>query len=153
MTHLRFHQNTKLGVFETGCRPIDLLKQIEPTLEFEDDEAPDFDWEALQAALTHLSHQAANPADRGKVWLWAAGDRNSSRLASASSHATYIETPDSERTEGQLAKQFAVDQPILFLLRQNGAEEKGWRGTPFYWPVVRAQSKTPTAIYTAETID
>ena len=43
--------------------------------------------------------------------------------------------------------------PMLFLLRQNGSEDKGWRGTPFYWPVIRAQQKTPTAIYTAETVD
>jgi hypothetical protein len=132
---------------------IHLLKQIEPTLEFEDDETPDFDWDAAEATLMHLSNQAADPDDRGKVWIWAANDRNSSRLASESSHATYIETPDSERTEGQIAKQYAIQQPILFLLRQNGSEEKGWRGTPFYWPVIRAQSQTPTAIYTAKTID
>jgi hypothetical protein len=132
---------------------IHMLKQIEPTLEFEDDETPDFDWDAAEAALTHLSNQAADPDDRGKVWIWAASDRNSSRLASESSHATYIETPDSERTEGQIAKKFAIQQPILFLLRQNGNEDQGWRGTPFYWPVIRAQSQTPTAIYTAKTID
>jgi hypothetical protein len=86
------------------------------------------------------------------VLLWAASDRNSARLASESSHATYIETPDSEKTEGQIAKAHAINQPILFLLRQNGSADKGWRGTPFYWPVIRAQSLTPPAIYTAETI-
>jgi hypothetical protein len=72
-------------------------------------------------------------------------------MDSGGSHATYIETPDSEKTEGQLAQQYAINHPILFLLRQNGAEEKGWRGTPFYWPVIRAQKFTPTVIYTAET--
>jgi hypothetical protein len=132
---------------------IDLLNQIQPTLHFVEDDAPVFDWEAAKAALTHLSHQAQAFDNRGKVLLWAATDRNSARLASESSHATYIETPDSERTEGQLTKAYAINNPILFLLRQNGLEEKGWRGTPFYWPVIRAQGKTPTAIYTAETID
>lgn len=44
-------------------------------------------------------------------------------------------------------------QPILFMLRQEGSVEKGWRGTPFYWPVIRAQRNTPTAIYASETID
>ena len=54
-----------------------------------------------------------------------------------------------------MTKEFAIDHPILFLLRQNGSDapDKGWRGTPFYWPVIRAQRRTPTAIYTAETID
>ena len=132
---------------------IDLLNRIEPTLEFPEDDAPPFDWDAAKAALTHLSQQAAHAADRGKVFLWAANDRNSARFASESSHATYIETPDSERTEGQLAKTHAINQPILFLLRQEGTEAKGWRGTSFYWPVIRAQIQTPVAIYTSETIE
>lgn len=131
---------------------LELLSMIEPTLHFPEDDAPPFDWDGARAALAHLSQQHPNPAERGKVLLWAAKDRNSARMASESSHATYIETPDSEKTEGQLAKTYAIDHPILFLLRQNGMEEKGWRDTPFYWPVVRAQSRTPTAIYTAETI-
>jgi hypothetical protein len=140
----------KLVPLETA---LELLNAIKPTMHFPEDDAPPFDWDAAEAALTHLSQQHPGPAERGKVLLWAAKDRNSSRLASESSHATYIETPDSEKTEGQLAKKFAINHPILFLLRQDGTEEKGWRGTPFYWPVIRAQTNTPTAIYTAETID
>ena len=132
---------------------IELLKQIMPTMEFPEDDAPMFDWDGAIAALAHLCHQHPVPAERGQVLLWAADGRDSARLASEGSHATYIETPDSEKTEGQIAKQYAIDHPILFLLRQEGSEAKGWRGTPFYWPVVRAQARTPTAIYTAETID
>lgn len=133
-------------------KAIELLNVIEQTMLFPEDDAPPFDWDGARAALVHLSQQHNNPAERGKVLLWAARDRNSSRLASESSHATYIETPDSEKTEGQLAKTYAKEHPILFLLRQNGSEDKDWRGTPFYWPVIRAQARTPTAIYTAETI-
>jgi hypothetical protein len=132
---------------------LDLLREIEPTIHFPEDDAPPFDWDGARAALAHLSQQAEDPVDRGKVLLWAADNRNSARLASESSHATYIETPDSERTEGQLAKAHAINHPIMFLLRQNGASDKGWRDTPFYWPVVRAQRQTPTAIYTSEIID
>jgi hypothetical protein len=132
---------------------LDLLRQIEPTMHFPEDDAPPFDWDSARAALAHLSQQHSNPAERGKVLLWAATNRSSARMARESSHATYIETPDSERTEGQIAKTYATDYPMLFLLRQDGTEDKGWRGTPFYWPVIRAQSRTPTAIYTAEIID
>jgi hypothetical protein len=131
---------------------LELLKEIEQTMNFPEDDAPPFDWGGARAALTHLSQQHPQSSERGKVLLWAAEDRNSARMASESSHATYIETPDSEKTEGQLAATYAIERPILFLLRQNGSEEKGWRGTPFYWPVIRAQSRAPTAIYTAETI-
>lgn len=132
---------------------LDFVSMIEPTLEFPEDDAPAFDWDALRAALTHLCQQHPDAAQRGQVLLWAANDRNSARLASEGSHAKYIETPDSEKTEGAMTKQYAIDHPILFLLRQNGTSEKGWRDTPFYWPVLRAQRNTPTAIYTADTID
>ena len=133
---------------------LDILTKIEPTLHFPEDDAPPFDWESAKAALIHLAQQHKDSSQRGKVWVWAARDRNSARMASPGSHATYIETPDSEKTEGRMAKTHAIDHPILFVLRQNGSDapEKGWRGTPFYWPVIRAQSNTPTAIYTAETI-
>jgi len=30
----------------------------------------------------------------------------------------------------------AIDVPVLMLLRQNGNESDGWRGLPFWWPVV-----------------
>jgi hypothetical protein len=132
---------------------LDLLDQIEPTLFFEDEDAPEFDWQSAKAALEHLAQQHSHPAKRGQVLLWAARDRDSGRLASLGSHATYIETPDSEKTEGQMAKSYAIESPIVFLLRQNGSEQKGWRGTPFYWPIIRAQTKAPTAVYTADTLD
>lgn len=130
---------------------LDLLVQIEPTLHTEDDALP-FDWNAARAALSHLAQQHPDPSERGQVLLWAARDRHSARMASESSHATYIETPDSEKTEGKLAREHAILHPILFLLRQEGEEAKGWLGTPFYWPVIRAQTKAPTVVYTAETI-
>lgn len=132
---------------------IELLDAIAPTLVFDEDEALHFDWDAAKAALTHLSYQHADTGQKGRVLLWAARDRNIGRLAGASSHATFIETPDSEKTEGRMASTYAIEHPILFLLRQDGSKEKGWQGTPFYWPVVRAQERTPTAVYTTETID
>ncbi|WP_215764623.1 Z1 domain-containing protein [Gluconobacter sp. P1D12_c] len=130
-----------------------LLRQIASTLLFEDaDDVSPFDWEAACAAIAHLSAQNPEKKQRGKIWLWAATGRNSARLASSSSHAKYIETPDSEKTEGRLAKTYAIDTPILFLLRQEGKADKGWRDTPFYWPVIRAQANTPTAIFATDTV-
>jgi hypothetical protein len=134
---------------------LDLLNRIQPTLLFEDDDAPPFDWDAARAALCHLCQQHPDASQRNKVLLWAAKDRNSARKSSSTSHTFggYIETPDSTKTEGQIAMNFAIDHPIFFLLRQNGSKEKGWNDTPFYWPVIRAQANAPTAIYTAETVE
>lgn len=146
--------NTEAPKLVPLATALDLLKEIEPTLHFPDDDALVFDWDSARAALTHLSLQAPRSADRGKVLLWAAKGRDSARRPSSKdSHVIYIETPDSEKTEGRLAKKHAIQHPMLFLLRQDGRVAQGWRDTPFYWPVIRAQANTPTAIYTAETID
>jgi hypothetical protein len=131
---------------------LEILSLIETTMNFPEDDAPPFDWDAARAALCHLCQQHPDPAERGKVFLWAARDRKSARMASPGSHATYIETPDSEKTEGKLARDHAINHPILFLLRQDGEKEKGWNDTPFYWPIIRAQRNTPTAVYTSDTI-
>ena len=32
-------------------------------------------------------------------------------------------------------------------IRENGAEDKGWRGTPFYWPVLVVQQNVRSAVY------
>jgi hypothetical protein len=50
-----------------------------------------------------------------------------------------------------VARQFAIDTPMLMLIRQNGLEEKGWRSTPFYWPIIVAQQNIRTAIFAHKT--
>ena len=133
---------------------LELLAKIAPTLEFDEaDEVKEFDWDAARAALRHLSHQHPDPEQHGKVLLWAANGRQASRLAGLGSHAKFVETPDSDKTEGVMARKHAINYPILFLLRQEGKKDDGWRDTPFYWPVIRAQANTPPVIYTSESID
>ena len=132
---------------------LELVQRIESTLVYEEDDARPFDWGAARAALRHLANQHPDPAEWGQVFLWAARGRESARLAGAGTHAKFIETPDSDKTEGELTRRYAVNHPILFLLRQEGQKSKGSRDTAFYWPVIRAQRNTPPVIYTAETID
>ena len=132
---------------------LDLLEAISETLVFEDEDAPEFDWDVARAALRYLSNLTTDEKQRGKVLVWATRGRKSSRLATEKSHATYIETPDSAKTEGLMATEFAIEHPILFLLGQEGTKEKGWRDTEFYWPVIRAQKLTPSTIYSTELDD
>lgn len=143
--------NAEVPVLISVETALELLAKIQPTL-LEEENTPPFDWDAARAVLAHLAQLHHKSAQRGLVYLWAAKGRNSARLASESSHATFIETPDSEKTEGRLTKKYAKQHPILFLLRQNGKESKGWRSTPFYWPVIRAQQITPVSVYASETI-
>lgn len=133
---------------------LDILRKIQKTLKFNDKEnSPIFNWEMAYSALTHLSLQNQDNNQKSKVLIWTATDRNSARLSSPGSHSIYIETPDSPKTEGLIAKKFAINHPILFLLRQNGKKENGWNDTPFYWPVIRAQTSAKTSIFALETIE
>lgn len=131
---------------------LDLLKEIENTLKFDEnvDTLP-FNWDMAYAALIHLSHQNQDESQRGKIWLWTAKDRNLKK-PSITSNAHIADSPDS-KTEVKLAHKYAIDSPILYLIRQNGKKEDGWNDTPFYWPVIRAQSNAKTSIFALETIE
>jgi hypothetical protein len=128
---------------------IALLSKTESAFEFADGYS--FDWEAARSSLTYLAGLSKG-VQANKVWLMTYTNRNIRRLAAETSHAEYIE-PDSTRTEGKVRKAFALDNPILILIRQNGDEEQGWRGGAFWWPVISAQQNTPTAIFAHETLN
>jgi hypothetical protein len=130
---------------------LDILRRIEPTLLMEEEEGYIFDWEAALSALQYLSSASHVPENRGKVWCLVRTDRNLSRKVTSGSHAVYSDAPDTTRTEGAVARQIAIDTPMLMLIRQNGLEKQDWRGTPFYWPVIVAQQNIRTSIYAHET--
>jgi len=44
----------------------------------------------------------------------------------------------------------ATHLPVLMLLRQNGREEDGWRGSAFYCPVLLTPMDTKTAMFANE---
>jgi hypothetical protein len=116
-----------------------------------EEEGYKFDWDAARAALTYMSQATSNPQHRDFVWCLVRQNRNISRRVASGSHAVYSDAPDTTRTEGDAARRVAIDMPMLMLIKQNGAEEQGWRGTPFYWPVIWAPQNTQTAIFAHET--
>lgn len=63
----------------------------------------------------------------------------------------FSDSPDTAQREGAIARRVAIDMPMLIMIRQNGIEEQGWRGTPFYWPVIMAQENIPLSIFAHET--
>jgi hypothetical protein len=126
---------------------IEILKLAYENLEF--DEATDDDRDAHIAALEHLSRTCKNSQQKGKVWLLAARDRDVSRYRE---EGRFSNAPDTKQQKDS-AKTKANDLPVLMLLRQNGEEAKGWRGLPFWWPVVVTPRTAATAIFaTAEAV-
>jgi hypothetical protein len=130
----------------------DILRRLEPTLEIATAEGYDFDWEAARAALRFMSDVSLDPEKRGKVWCLVRKDRNLSRTVAMGSHAVYSDAPDTTRTEGAVARRVAIDNPMFMLIRQNGREDLGWRGAPFYWPVIMAQQNLRISIFAHETM-
>ncbi len=125
----------------------DILARLEPTLI--DELGYDFDWRAASAALEHMSNASAITSQQGSVWCLVRTDRNANRFVEGLRQSFY-DSPDTGQREGAIAREVAIDIPMLMLFRQNGDEEQGWRGTPFFWPVIVAPKNVKTAIFAQE---
>ena len=125
-------------------KAVELLQSAYANLEF--DEPTDDDREAHVAALEHLSRTCKKPQLRNKAWLLVAKDRNVARYRE---EGRFSNAPDTKQQK-DLARTKAEDIPVLMLLRQNGEEAKGWRGFPFWWPVIVTPRSAVTAIFATD---
>ena len=75
--------------------------------------------------------------------------RENRELSRFRANHAFANAPDDGRTDLAPARAKAVDVPVLMLIRENGsaAPDKGWRGTPFYWPVLLVQQNVRSAVY------
>ena len=110
----------------------------------------EWDVKAFKACMEYLSKNAQDRKNTGKVWCFVRRDRNTSRYRFQAHR--FQDRPDTETdlTDGKI---IAKDIPVLMLLRQNGLEEQGWRGSPFWWPVMVAPQKTRPVIFASKLID
>lgn len=60
----------------------------------------------------------------------------------------WIDAPDDGRTDLPIARNMAIDRPVLMLLRQKGSTKQGWMGTPFYWPLLVLPEHMQPGIFT-----
>lgn len=79
------------------------------------------------------------------VNIFAATNRNINRLRETSRY--YSDMPYNRDHDLKIAKEIAVDEPTLMLMKQNGLVENGWRGAEFYWPVVVSPKNINTAVF------
>jgi hypothetical protein len=97
------------------------------------------------------SKNAENDETRGKVWCLVRTERELSRIKE--SDGSFSDAPDTGTTDTSPAREIAVDIPALILIRQKGSSEIGWRGWPFWWPVLIAPQRTATMVFAAQTAD
>lgn len=119
----------------------EIVMLIEHTLAFE--EGYNWDVKTYVAIMNRFSLRANSPENRGKVKVLIKRNRNISRIKAS---GAYTDNPDDGNKDTPLARQLANDTCSLMLLQQNGDKDKGWKGTPFWWPVLVAPSATAPAI-------
>jgi Z1 domain-containing protein len=125
---------------------VKLLELAYANLEFDD--LTDDDRTAHIGALEHLSRTCRNPKQKGKVWLLVEKDRHMRRYRE---EGRFSNAPDTKQQKTARAK--AEDAPVLMLLRQGGEADRGWRGLPFWWPIIVTPRSAVTAIFaTAEAV-
>ena len=140
--------STKKG--EPFLIKIDIAKSIIDNIAGMFRDGLSWDVKAFKASMEYLSENTDEPTMKGKVWCLVRTDRNASRLKRDYS---YYDAPDKAQTEGVIAKQTAIDIPMVMFFRQNGLKEQGWMGSPFWWPVLVAPKNTKTVIYSSNLID
>lgn len=122
---------------EEACEIISLIYK---TIEIESDNC--IDEKAFISLINYLSKNNVN--------IYCKTNRNTSRTVTKSRY--YSDAPYDGNTDGKIAKDMAVNEPTLMLIKQNGYEERGWRGAEFYWPVLVTPKNVSTAVYTSEVL-
>ena len=125
---------------------ISILEKISAMLIFE--EHYSWDLKSHKAALEFLSNTSSDVSVKRKVWVMIRKGRDTIKERGDD---RFSDAPDTSTGDRAVARQTAIDTPILMLFRQNGKEENGWRGSPFWWPVIWAPQNTHTTIFAGET--
>lgn len=122
---------------EDACQIVSLIYS---TIEVENKNC--IDEKSFVSLINYLSH--------GYVNIYCGVNRNIRRLRKTSRY--YSDMPYNIDNDLRKSKEMATKEPTLMLMKQNGKEELGWRGTEFYWPVLLTPKMVDTAVYTSEII-
>jgi len=128
-----------------------ILDKIQKTFVFEE-EGYEWDIKAHKASLEHLSKNSLDDSQKGKVWVVIRTDSNITRQKL---DGRFSDGPDggSGEVARTVAMRIAEDIPAIILIRVNGNELQGWKGSPFWWPVVTAPKNTLPTIFASETVN
>ncbi len=124
-----------------------ILAMINGNLDF--DENWEWDVNAFNGCMEHLSLNSIDAGLRGKVWCLVRRGRKVSRRKQDGS---FFDAPDTSQTEGVIARAQAIDIPMLMLFRQDGEAAQGWRDCPFWWPVLFAPKNTKPVVFASDVV-
>ena len=125
---------------------ISIIEKIRSTFIYEDTKVCNYnlglEWDENEMKAA-IEYSLKNKQEQ-KVIIHYAEGREMSRIRG---NGKYIDSPDDGHNDTAPSREAAWDYPVLMLLRQNGKEENGWRGTPFYWPVLVTPKKISQTLY------
>ena len=125
---------------ETAVKLIELAYE---NLEFSN---PDDDEQQAHIALIeHLSKSSEDTATRGSVLLIVARNRENQRIRQG---GRFTDNPDTKQQ--QEARESAETAPALLMLRENGTHGQGWRGLPFWWPILVVPRRAVSSVFAAD---
>ena len=123
---------------------IDIIRKIRSTYIYnrEIDNNKGLEWEEndMIGCIEYATQKSG-----GKLYCLHRTNRNLKRIAQ---DGAFMDAPEDGRTDLQPAREKCVTMPVLMLFRENGTEEQGWRGTPFYWPTLYLQNEVDPVVYT-----
>ena len=137
----------KLITIAEGEQLLDLV-----TAMFDPEAGDDYDFnvEAMKTSIRYVCRKIADESRREKLYLLVRRGRENLRKRT---DGRFYDVPDTAMQEGQIAKDTSPDVPMLMLFRQSGTEALGWKGSPFYWPVVHMPQNMPTVIFANDVND
>ncbi len=123
---------------------IDIVRKIRSTFIYdrEIDNNQGLEWEAndMIGCIEYATQKTG-----GKMYCLHRTNRNMKRIGL---DGAFIDAPEDGRTDLQPAREKCTTMPVLMLFQENGTEEQGWRGTPFYWPTLYLQNEIEPVVYT-----
>ncbi|WP_281974967.1 Z1 domain-containing protein [Halobacillus litoralis] len=125
----------------------EMLRLVYETLEME--EGRDFHLDEYEGVLDYLIKEAESGA---YIWLLTRTQRQIRRYKQDGKFENSPDTPGKGSGELTAARKVAREFPALIMLRQEGKKEHGWRGAPFWWPVLVAQAETSPTVYANKTV-
>lgn len=143
------HQKLEAGEIVTikTETAIDIITLIQGCFNFEP--GYNFDWEACRAAIQYFSTIAPPPAEKGECLILGGTGR---RLSRQRAGGRFSDAPHTMQDRAAV-RGIVGHQPILVLSQQDGREEDGWRGTPFWWPVLFAPASAAPSVFASTVRD
>ncbi|MCC0706475.1 Z1 domain-containing protein [Clostridioides sp. ES-S-0190-01] len=122
---------------EIAC---DIINLVYETIDLDDNYS--VDKETMLSLINYLS--------KDEVHLVVREGRDTKKYTPGSGRI--MNSPDNGTQDGIPAKEMAIDNPSLILIKQNGKADKeyGWSGTPFWWPVLVTPQNVKSTVYAAD---